>query len=417
MNPKNSFRVIVVFASFVSALAATCPVNAPRNVVTFSTATNESTGTAYFMNDGVHGNYIFAADIGTDAKLILRKGYFTGGFGAHGIHEGPDPFFSQGSIHVNEDKRILMIPNAGSNSLTTFRINPTDPSDLKMIGNPVPSGGEYPVSITMNKAGDMACALNGGRINGVSCFKLDLEKGLVPLPGMTRYLNINQTTPPVGPEGSAGQVEFSEDEKYLLVIVKGSTPSSAYVAVWDVYPDGSFSPTFRTISGGFLPWSITNIPGRNAFISADGLVGYDIYDLELLESDPGARATEYVIPKQIAICWSAYSRSTDNYYLAEFGTSSLIEIHVDENLKGSTVANHTANANDGSAELAITSVGGKDYAYNIAPNPTAINVFSLDGPGRATLIQTLYAGAQIRAAGIEMSPDYIAGMAVYRKRQ
>ncbi len=49
-----------------------------------------------------------------------------------------------------------------------FKINPNDPTNLKMIGNPVCSGGEFPMSIAVSLEKNMVCALNGGAINGVS---------------------------------------------------------------------------------------------------------------------------------------------------------------------------------------------------------------------------------------------------------
>ena len=51
--------------------------------------------------------------------------------------------------------------------MTVFKINPNDPSDLKILGEPVYSGGDFPNSVAINEAGDMVCALNIGAINGV----------------------------------------------------------------------------------------------------------------------------------------------------------------------------------------------------------------------------------------------------------
>lgn len=66
-----------------------------------------------------------------------------------------------------------------------FRIDATNPSDITMIGAPVGTGeglhaagcslanpnilagGEFPVSLAINKAGSAVCALNGGFVNGV----------------------------------------------------------------------------------------------------------------------------------------------------------------------------------------------------------------------------------------------------------
>lgn len=56
---------------------------------------------------------------------------------------------------------------AGSDTVVAFKINPADPTDLKMIGQPVQSQGDFPVSVALNKAADKACVLNSGRRDGI----------------------------------------------------------------------------------------------------------------------------------------------------------------------------------------------------------------------------------------------------------
>lgn len=56
---------------------------------------------------------------------------------------------------------------AGSDTLSSFSINSCDPSDISLLGTPVPTGGEFPVSVAINANGTLACVLNGGRVNGV----------------------------------------------------------------------------------------------------------------------------------------------------------------------------------------------------------------------------------------------------------
>ena len=48
-----------------------------------------------------------------------------------------------------------------------FKINPNDPSHIMMVGNPVSSGGDFPVSIAVSEPKNMVCVLNGGEVNGV----------------------------------------------------------------------------------------------------------------------------------------------------------------------------------------------------------------------------------------------------------
>ena len=49
-----------------------------------------------------------------------------------------------------------------------LKINPNNPTNLKMVGSPVCSSGEFPVSVAVSEAKNMVCVLNGGAINGVS---------------------------------------------------------------------------------------------------------------------------------------------------------------------------------------------------------------------------------------------------------
>ncbi|KAF8638172.1 hypothetical protein AX17_002395 [Amanita inopinata Kibby_2008] len=234
---------------------------------------------------------------------------------------------------------------------------------------------------------------------------------------MTRSLGLNQTTPPSGPVGSAGDIEYTEDGKHLMVIIKGLPPNPGYLAVWDVDTNGSLSTGFKTISGGNLPWSITNIPGKNALLSADGGYGFDMFDLDApagATSGTPAAFTGYTLQGQLANCWSGYSKNTGNYYLADFG-SVISEIHVDDQLNATVVGRHPANTGDGTIEFGITDVAGKDYLYVIAANTTSLDAFSLDGPGKATLFQTLDVGTIIQGAGQEISPDFISGVGIYNK--
>ena len=117
----------------------------------------------------------------------MRQAVSTGGIGSHGNDagaNGPDALFSQGSVKASASGKILATVNvgfykvhwfridliilqAGSNTISVFSINPSNPTDISMIGSPVGSGGEFPVSVTINSAGDTVCALNGGEVNGV----------------------------------------------------------------------------------------------------------------------------------------------------------------------------------------------------------------------------------------------------------
>lgn len=202
----------------------------------------------------------------------------------------------------------------------------------------VSSEGEFPISLAFNNNGNRFCVLNGGRVNGVNCYKVDKNLGPVAIDNSLRLLTdkLSQSTPPAGPANTASQIIFSEDNKKLIVSVKGTPDKAGFFAIWDVNGDGSLSANFKQVApgkGGLLPFSMTVIPGKNAILATDAGLGFDILNLR----DP-SKNTATKIDGQVATCWSTFSPATGNFYLTDIGTSTVTEVHVDNNLKGTVVS-------------------------------------------------------------------------------
>jgi hypothetical protein len=142
-------------------------------------ARNAVSGAAYIITNDPSGNKILAMNIASNGELSSVTATSAGGNGAHGISSpiGPDGLFSQGSIKTNAAAKILVTVNPGSNTVSMFSINPTNPANLKMVGSPANSGGQFPMSVAINEEATMVCVLNGGAVNGVNCFKPDQTAG------------------------------------------------------------------------------------------------------------------------------------------------------------------------------------------------------------------------------------------------
>ena len=109
-----------------------------------------------------------------------------------------------------------------------------------------------------------------------------------------------------------------------------------YLAVWDVQQDGSLSAQHSQkalASGGMVAFSLTHIPGENAFLLTDPGVGFDIVDFSAKN-----RQSSVAIDGQAATCWSTRSAKTGNYYTIDVGGNAIREVHVDGNLKGNVIA-------------------------------------------------------------------------------
>ncbi|THU97700.1 hypothetical protein K435DRAFT_777889 [Dendrothele bispora CBS 962.96] len=373
----------------------------------------DASGAAYFMTNEPTGNYIIASDIGSDGKLNPRKAVYTGGLGGHANNGGGgDGLVSQGSIVVSSASNMLAVVNAGSNTISVFSFDPSNPTDLRLVGAPISSGGEFPTSVSFSKDGDMLCSLNGGEINGVGCFKVNSTL-IAPMTQTQRSLGLNQTTPATGPPGSASQIFVAPDGKNVVVSVKGmSTSAPGYLAVWDII-NGTLSKDFNTVpapSGGQTLFGIAPIQGQQALILADPAIGYDIMDFSGQN-----RSTAVQVDGQMAICWITYSSKTGNYYMIDAGASRITEVNVDNNLKGNTVNNYSTGNNTGPLDTAIATIGGKDYIYTLAARQTEVNVMSLDGPGQAQIVQKLDIAGPASFVGLPINATNVQGMATFSK--
>ncbi|KAH7872876.1 uncharacterized protein C8R40DRAFT_1051741 [Lentinula edodes] len=357
------------------------------------------------MTNEDSGNYILAADVGSDGQVNLREAYATGGMGLHGINggnTGPDGLFGQGSVAVSNVTNMLVAVNPGSGTVSLFSINPSDPSNLTLIGDPAGSGGQWPTSVTFNKAGDIVCALNGGEVNGVSCFSVHQTSGLTPLADTTRYLGINQTTPAAGPTNTVSQILFSSDSSKLLVAYSGTTPTApGYLGYYDIGVNGSLSKNFSAIaspSGGVLPFSITPVPGQEAYVVADPALGFEVFDLT------GAnRSSAVAISGQGATCWSTYSPSTGSYMLID-AQGRIFEIAIDPaTLQSTIIGNYTQFLGDGLIDSDVMSVNGTDYMYTLAAGINSLEVFALPAPGRLQSVQQFNISTAVESVGITVS--------------
>ncbi|KAF8520247.1 hypothetical protein BU17DRAFT_65589 [Hysterangium stoloniferum] len=379
-------------------------------------AQNESAaaGAAYFITNEPDGNFIVGSDIGADGKLTFKHATWAGGRGAHGVTDpiGPDGLFSQGSIKIAGQSVFTV--NAGSNTVAMFSIDSKDPAKLRMVGQPVSTGGEFPMSVTISKQSGQVCVLNGGKVNGVNCFKQDPRLGLIQMSDTQRSLNLNQTTPPSGPPGTTSHIIFNEDGTQLLASVKGVPPAGGFIASWAVDPtSGSLSAEFiksGSPQGGGLPFSMTVIPGKDAILATDPGGGFDIFNFK---AGKQASSTAVPITGQIATCWSSFSKATGNFYLTDIGTSQVTEVNVDNNLNGTIVNQYPQGNASSTIDNDIADINGKDFLYVMAPGKQSVMVLSLDAPGKTTPVQQFSFQDAASKAGIKTSTNNLQGMTVF----
>lgn len=399
----------------LSGFALASPLQQPEAAAPKSTS-NSVAGAVYFLTNQPWGNFIISNAIGSDGTLTFGRAIWAGGLGQHGNSTGPDALFSQGSIQV-AGGRVFAV-NPGSNTVVMFHVSEKDPTHLTMIGKPVSSGGDFPVSISVSGKTGQVCVLNGGRVNGVNCYKQDDVFGLVSIQNTQRYLNLDLSTPPSGPENSVSQVLFSEDGTLLFATVKGSPASPGFIASWDVDPfTGALSEDFirsTPSQGGALPFGMTLIPGRNAVVATDPGSGFEVFDFDGLTS-AGAPSTVTAVKGEQAVCWVVHSKETGNFYMTDVGTSLVTEVHINSELQSTVLQQYPQGANASTLDDAIATVRGQDFLYVLAVGTRSVNVMTLKSAGAAAPLQQFEFANDIQTNVVSGNLDFnnLQGLAVH----
>ena len=187
-------------------------------------------GAVFVQTDNTAGNAVAAYHRAPDGTLTLAGTYPTGGLG--GILSGSvvDHLASQGSLTYDDEHGLLFAVNAGSDTVSVFRVF-GDRLELRQV---IWSGGAFPVSVTVH--GNHAYvldALGGGTLYGYRI----ADGHLTPIPGSSRRLGLNPNATPQF-TNTPGQVAFTPDGSRILVTTKANGNS---VDVFAVRPDGRLS--------------------------------------------------------------------------------------------------------------------------------------------------------------------------------
>jgi hypothetical protein len=191
-------------------------------------------GKAFMSTNGVSGNEVQVYDRLDDGLAGLLFSVPTGGVGTGA------GLASQGAVTLSEDGQYLFVVNAGSNTLTTFRLGP---QGLELRST-VATGGPTPSSVT--ESGGLVYVMNRGLNgtgigSGITGFR-NVRGELRPIANSSRTLGL--TGGPV-----LGQVGLGLDAGVIVVTDRNNTLYS-----WPVQKDGTPGPLTRSPSPGAVPF-------------------------------------------------------------------------------------------------------------------------------------------------------------------
>jgi len=407
-----------VLALSAAALVSAAPPSVKQNPICNTPDKNRPGLTAggpggiYWMSNEPNGNFLFTANLDANGKMLFGDAVYAGGRGAH---MGPDiskpnALGSQGSVKVVADK--IAVVNAGSDTVSLFQIDFQNPAFVRMIGQPVSSEGNFPVSATINGVNGNVCVLNAGQNNGVSCYTVDLRKGLVPIPNSVRSLNQKLTTPPANQDNTPSQILFSDDGKRLFASVKGSKTATGFVAAWTVNDDVSLSPDFQknTPNGGQNPASLTIIRGADALMNTDIGKGLNILDFGN-GSTTASKTQDLVIGGSSHTAWGEFSDATQNYYITDSDTALYTELNIDpKTLVVKGVKQYPQKKGSFPMDQEVALINGKDTAFLLSPGSMTIETLDLVAPGNAQQKQSFDIAAAAKAIGATVNAANVQGI-------
>jgi hypothetical protein len=283
--------------------------------------------------------------------------------------------FLSGATCLIDYYQYLFAVNAGSNSLSMFKIDETDATHLSMIGKPASISGEFPVTVAASAKRNVACVGYTGAEAGTSCASF-MSEGLGQMKQVLKF-DLGQTTPPTGPTNTVAQVFFTANDTRLVTTVKGN-PTMNETGFISVLPfKDSYSSTFESCdtrsspSGTAVLFGGVNIPDTSDMFITDASFGATLLSLNTT-TDEVSLEHKIAIKGQQATCWAAYSQARESVFVTDAAANRLIEINED----GSKIIS-IIDLENGDPGLIDLQTSGR-FVYALSPGngttPAAITV-------------------------------------------
>jgi len=343
--------------------------------------THGSTGAVFVMTNAASGNEIVAYGRNADGSLQQGRRFATGGRGSGGV---TDPLASQGSLTLTEDRSLLLAVNAGSGSISVFRVH----GDRLSLVDRVPCGGAEPVAVSQH--GNLVYVLNAGGTSNVVGFRLDRNGRVKPITNSTKFLTTSNSGP--------GSLSFSPDGQFLLVTEKLTNRIDAF----HVQLDGTLGPIVVTTAVGPGTFAVVFAPNGAALVSETGPAGGNnasaISSYAVVANGTLSPISASVPTLGAATCWQAVTPDGRFVYTSNSATSTISGFAIGTDgaltpLPGTVAA--TLPSGSTNLDTAISSDG--KFLYTLDSGTGSVSIFGINGDGSLTTLGD--AGGLSAAAG------------------
>lgn len=331
----------------------------------------------YTLSNQANGNNVIDYKQSSDGSLIYNATYATGGTGT-GSGLG-----NQGAVILTDDREVLLAVNAGSNSISSFKVT----ENGLVLKSTVSSGGMRPVSVTQYQ--NIVYVLNAGGSGNISGFRLGNNNRLISIPNSTRALSSSSA--------GAAQVSFVNNGKVLVVTEKATNKIVTYkVNEWGI-PGAMHSITSaNTTPFGFDAGNNGLIFVSEAAGGANGastLSSYKVYDngvITLADGPVGAN--------QSAACWVVITNNGKFAYTTNTASNNISNFNINRQ-NGNIIVNTAIAATTANGPIDAALSNNSKYLYVLNAGSNSIGVYGVANNGGLSNVQTV-TGLPVGANGL-----------------
>jgi 6-phosphogluconolactonase (cycloisomerase 2 family) len=376
----------------VGAVALAVPAVAPPSFAAGVTPSHIHGGAVFVQTDDLDHNSVVAFTRDADGRLHRVGEFFTGGRGGVEQDVPLDSLASQDSLTYDAAHRLLFAVNAGSNTVTSFRVTGAHLTRLQTVR----SGGVFPVSLSAGHG--RLFVLNAGGSGNVTGYRITPTGHLTGLPGGSRDLGLSNEARPEFITAPADIAQTADGDQVVV-----TTKANNTIDVFNVRR-GELSAPVQNAAASAVPFAVSfDSHGRLAVANAgdSSVSSYRLHADGTLQT-----ITAGTQDGQAALCWLV--GTGDTFYGGNAGSSTISAFSIAQDgtvsLTGSAdgVVAHTGGGTGGTIDLAITAdqrflyaenaFAGSVEAYRINPDhslrlvATASGLPQFDGHGMEGLV-------------------------------
>jgi len=376
---------LIAFAALAAALVAACnqdrAITGPAASLAPGISVGEMAGAAeggrtavYTLMNSTSGNSVAIFDRAEDGSLTAAGTVATGGLGT-GAGLG-----SQGAVVLSEDGAWLYAVNAGSNTISMFRVDRG-----LTLASTFGSGGSKPISITVHD--HLLYVLNAGGTPNITGFTLTLGNhgGATPIAGSTRGLS---GTSMASPE----EVAFNQDGHWLVVTEKGAN----LLDVYPVDPHGAAGArtSYNAVGGGPYGFSFGNDDVLFVSEAGTGSASSYAFDHGSLTTVSGAVMDHHAAP-----CWLVVTHDGRFAYAANAHDGTISGFVVGEHGKLTLLDADGTTATPGAGNLDLAFDRDGKFLYQLRSSGP-IAEYRVEHDGHLTLLGATSVSMPVSVSGL-----------------